>query len=356
MRHALQLARRNIGQTWPNPAVGAVVAKDGVVIGTGWTARGGRPHAEPQALAQAGASAKGATLYVTLEPCCTTGKTPPCTDAIIESGIVHVVIACRDPHKDVNGKGIEQLQKAGISVTENIANAEAEKLNEGFFSVVKRGRPFVSLKTATSLDGKIATRIGQSQWITGEQARAFGHVIRSEHDALMTGIGTVLADDPLLTCRAPGLLGRSPVRVILDSSLRLPADSELAASARDIPVWVLTGNADSKEAKALADKGVHILSCPVKDGRVELKAALSQLTKIGITRVLAEAGSNLTTALIREALIDRIYWFRGPTAIGDDGKSAVGNLNINQLTDATRLKRKELIALDPDMLEILEAA
>ncbi len=219
MQAALSLARRNLGQTWPNPSVGALVVKDGRIIAQGWTARGGRPHAETQALdASRRSTRKGATLYVTLEPCSHHGKTAPCTEAIIKAGISRCVIACRDPNPQVNGKGIEQLKKAGIEVIEHICEKEAREINRGFFSVIEKKRPYIALKIATSLDGKIDCP--QKPWITGEQARAYGHLLRSRYDAIATGIGTVLADDPLLTCRLPGLEDRSPVRIVFDSTRR----------------------------------------------------------------------------------------------------------------------------------------
>lgn len=319
MRHALCLARRNLGQTWPNPAVGAVVARGDAVLGTGWTARGGRPHAEPQALAQAGSQARGATLYVTLEPCAHHGQSPPCTEAIINAGISRAVIACRDPHAEVNGKGIHALQEAGIPVTEQVCEAEARELNAGFFSVVQRGRPYVALKLATSMDGKIATVHGESKWITGEAARAHGHALRSEYDAILTGSGTLLADAPLLTCRLPGLENRSPVRAVLDRRGRA------APGSQDIHLQTAT-----------------------------LPESLHELAARGITRVLVEAGGELSTAFLREGLVDRLYWFRSPRLIGAEGASGVGELNIHTLAESARWRRVGLHTLGNDILEVLD--
>lgn len=322
MQHALSLARANLGQTWPNPAVGAVVVKDGKIIGEGYTARGGRPHAETQALAKAGENAKGATLYVSLEPCAHHGKTPPCTDAIIAAGIVRCVAACRDPNTPVNGKGVEQLKSAGIDVIEGVCEKEARELNRGFISVVEQKRPYIAMKIATSADGKIAG--GSSKWITGEAAREEVHRLRSEFDAIVTGIGTVLSDDPLLTVRRSGLEHKSPVRVILDRNHRLPRNSKLANSTDASPIWVLNSKTVQEVVLHLADKG--------------------------ITRVLVEAGSRINTAFLESGLVDRIYWFKSPDTIGMDGLDvAEGGLSALASWRAARHT-----AFPPDTLEILE--
>lgn len=318
MRHALSLARRNVGQTWPNPAVGAVVVKDGAIIGTGWTARGGRPHAEPQALAQAGAAARGATMYITLEPCAHHGKTPPCTDAIIASGIARCVIACIDPHQEVDGKGVAALKKAGIAITDDIAQQEAHAVNAGFFSVVERGRPWVTVKIATSLDGFMSST--QQRWITGERARAFGHYLRSTHDAILTGTGTVMTDDPLLTCRLPGLEDRSPVRVVMGQT-PLPGTSKLKASENDVALWHEEEHDPAQVLKNLAQRG--------------------------ITRVLLEAGPKLTAAFLNAVLADELYWFRSPQALGENGAHPFEPATMN-----THLIRRDTRALGEDMLEV----
>lgn len=308
MRHALRLARRNLGQTWPNPAVGAVAVKDGIILGTGWTARGGRPHAEPQALAQAGEDARGATLYVTLEPCAHHGKTPPCTEAILQAGIARAVVACRDPFPQVNGSGIARLREAGVEVAEGIAEAEAKALNIGFFSVVARGRPYVAVKLATSQDGCM-THPGE-RWITGEKARAHGHVLRAEHDAILTGSGTWLTDAPQLTCRLPGLENRSPQRAVLDRRGRVNPQDNL---------WILR--------------------------EPSLREALYALAKQGITRVLAEGGPTLTAALLAENLADRVYWYRAPSLIG----SAMVAMNA-----VAHWPAPTVMSLGPDRLEIYD--
>jgi diaminohydroxyphosphoribosylaminopyrimidine deaminase/5-amino-6-(5-phosphoribosylamino)uracil reductase len=298
MHHALELARANLGQTWPNPSVGAVIVKNNQIAGEGATARGGRPHAEAIALTAAGENARGATMYVTLEPCSHHGKTPPCTKAIINAGIAEVVIACRDPHPE-HGGGIQQLRAAGIKVIEGVCENEARELNRGFISVVERNRPYIAMKIATSSDGKIAyppprpslSRGEEVKWITGQAARTHGQRLRSEFDAIVTGIGTVLADDPQMTVRIPGLENKSPVRVVLDRQGRLPAN------ARIHPAWVLNNP--------------------------NVETALTELTQKGITRLFIEAGQGINTAFLEAGLVDRVYWYKAPFAIGGGGLSAL---------------------------------
>lgn len=328
MQQALRLAETNLGQTWPNPTVGAVIVKDGVVVGKGCTARGGRPHAETEALANAGAKANGATLYVTLEPCAHHGKTPPCTDAIIKVGIVECVIACGDSSERVNGKGIAALKAAGICVTEGVCKAEARKVNCGFFSLVEKKRPHIALKIATSSDGMIAyPQNNPTQWITGESARSEVHQLRSQYDAVLTGIGTVLADDPLLTCRIRGREDRSPVRVVLDRHHRLPKECKLMKSKDNTPLWVLDAPTVEDTIKLLAEKG--------------------------ITRLLVEAGQKLGTAFLESGMVDRIYWFRAPFDIGNAGLSAF--LEPEKTTKLlAQWKKLGYHACPPDTLEILE--
>lgn len=322
MQHALELAQRNLGQTWPNPAVGAVVVRDGKIIAEGFTARGGRPHAETEALKNC--DAKGATLYVTLEPCSHHGKTPPCTDAIINSGIKTCVIACGDPNPQVNGEGIAQLKKAGIDVVEGVCTEEARELNRGFFSVVEKKRPYVALKIATSQDGKITTGQRHNKWITSEAARNHGHVLRSQFDAIATGIGTVLADDPMLTCRLPGLENKSPVRVVFDRKGRLPKDSQLMKTMVQVPVWSLA--------------------------QPTIAEALDILTDKGITRLMVEAGQQLTTAFLQSGAVDRIYWYRAPQVIGEVGMDALAN---GAALDKG-WKIIDSVSLSPDRLDVYE--
>jgi diaminohydroxyphosphoribosylaminopyrimidine deaminase/5-amino-6-(5-phosphoribosylamino)uracil reductase len=330
MRQALRLAAQQTGATGSNPAVGCVIAKDGQVIATGVTAASGRPHAETQALALAGDAARGATLYVTLEPCCHHGGTPPCTDAIIAAGISHVVCALSDPDPRVNGNGIKRLREAGITVTENICRDEAAAQLEGFIRHRLEQRPFISMKLATTLDGFIANARGESQWITGESARRFGHLLRSRHDAILTGINTVLADDPLLSSRLAG--HRSPLRIVCDAQLRLPLTSQLVKTARDIPLLVVTTGNDTQ---ALEEAGAEILRHDPHD----LPGLMRALAERGITRLLVEAGAQLSTSFLQSELVDELYWMQAPIWFGAEGKAALNALPAIAPSDLTRAKR-----------------
>src|SRR5438876_2801019 len=243
MRAALGLACRGLGRVWPNPAVGCVIAKEGRVVGRGWTQPGGRPHAETEALARAGTAANGATAYVTLEPCCHWGRTPPCADALIAAGLSRVVVALEDPDPRVVGGGLARLRAAGIAVETGLGAADAAEINAGFLQRLRLGRPLVTLKLATSLDGRIATTSGESRWITGPAARERAHLLRATHDAILVGTDTVIADNPELTCRLPGLDAHSPVRVVIDRHLRIPLDARVFAAARQTPCWVVTPDA-----------------------------------------------------------------------------------------------------------------
>ena len=334
MRAALTLAARGLGRTWPNPAVGCVLVKDGRAIGQGWTQPSGRPHAETEALAMAGAQAAGATAYVTLEPCSHHGKTPPCAEALIAAKVARVVSACGDPDERVSGRGLALIREAGIAVTEGVLAAEAQHLNAGFLKRIREGLPLVTLKLATTLDGCIATSTGESQWITGPEARRHGHLLRATHDAIMVGRGTAEQDNPSLTCRLPGLEDRSPVRVVLDSQGRLPASLKLFSDDA-APTWHITS-----QTLGLAPAA-----------RIDPRAALRHLAGKGITRVLVEGGGQLAASLLQTDLVDRIAWFRAPTVIGADGLSGIGNLSVTRIADMRRFARIELRQLGPDMLE-----
>ena len=353
MAVALRLAERGLGQVWPNPAVGCVLVKDDHVVGRGWTQPSGRPHAEFEALQRAGAQALGATAYVTLEPCAHYGHTPPCTMALLHAGIRRAVIAASDPDPRVDGRGIEQLRQAGVEVAVGLAQEEAERLNAGFFLRVRAGRPLVTLKLATSLDGRIATRTGASRWITGEEARQRAHHLRARHDAIMVGSGTALADDPELTCRLPGLEPRRPVRIVLDGRLRLPPSSRLARTAREAPTWVITrAEADARRRAALERCGVEVLSPPAAAGdHIDLGAALAALAARGLTRVLVEGGSALAAALLRARLVDRLVWFHAPLLIGGDGLPALGALGVEALADCLTLARSHSLTLARDAVQ-----
>jgi diaminohydroxyphosphoribosylaminopyrimidine deaminase/5-amino-6-(5-phosphoribosylamino)uracil reductase len=339
MAMALRLAGRGLGQVWPNPAVGCVVVQDDEIVGRGWTQPGGRPHAEFEALRRAGAHALGATAYISLEPCAHYGQTPPCTMALLHAGIRRAVIAAADPDPRVDGRGIDQLRQAGLEVALGLCKDEAERLNAGFFLRVRAGRPLITLKLATSLDGRIATRTGASRWITGEEARRRAHHLRATHDAIMIGSGTAGLDDPELTCRLPGLEHRSPVRIVADGRLRMGANSRLARTARKVPTWVITRNdADAKRRATLERAGVEVLTvATAARGHIDLREALAALAARGLTRVLVEGGGEFAAALLRARLVDRLVWFQGPLVIGGDGLPAVAALGADALAECVRL-------------------
>jgi len=353
MRAALVLARRGLGQVWPNPAVGCVIVRDGRVIGRGWTQKGGRPHAETEALARAGKAAKGATAYVSLEPCSHHGKTPPCAEALIAAGVARVVAAAEDPDPRVSGAGIARLRAAGVAVEIGLCREEAAELNAGFFCRVKRGRPLVTLKLATSLDGRIATASGESRWITGPAARERAHLLRATHDAVLVGTGTALADDPELTCRLPGLEQRSPVRIVIDRTLRLPATLRLFTEAGPIPTWVVTlAASDPARQAALARQGVEIIAAePDSTGEIDLAALLRALGGKGLTRLLVEGGGALAASLLRADLVDRLVWMRAPLVLGADGVPAIAALGLGALSAAPRFELVDSETAGGDLIE-----
>lgn len=351
MRAALALARRGLGSTWPNPAVGCVIVNAGRVVGRGSTAPGGRPHAEAVALEMAGPAAHGATAYVTLEPCSHHGQTPPCADALIAAGVARVVIACVDPYPKVNGAGIARLEAAGIAVTTGVLRDEAEADQRGFLARVRLGRPSVTLKLATTLDGRIATRSGESQWITGPEARRYAHALRAQHDGVMVGVGTVQSDDPELTCRILGFRRGRDLRVIVDSHLRTRLMARVVASARDVPTWFLhLPSADPGRAAALREAGARLFAVPPAEPGVDLGAGLAILAEAGLTRLLVEGGAQIAGALLRAGLVDRIAWFHAPSVMGGDGYPAASAFGSTTLAAMPRFGREETRALGPDML------
>lgn len=353
MAAALSLAARNIGDCWPNPSVGCVLAKDGVVVGRGWTASGGRPHAETQALLQAGAAARGATAYVTLEPCSHHGRTPPCADALVAAGVARVVSAVGDPDPRVSGGGLAKLRAAGITVEEGIGTAEASRIAAGFFLRVKDKRPLFALKTATTLDGRMALSNGKSQWITGPAARHLVHALRARFDAILIGSGTALMDDPLLTCRLDGYTGRPKVRVILDRRLRLTENSQLVKTARDIPTWLLTGG--TAKADALKSAGVDVIELGMDlDDRAFTLAAAQTLAQRGLNRVMIEGGAGVAGAFLKADLIDEVAWFRAPGIIGGDGLGAVAALGATDLDRIARFRRRDTLTLGEDQVDFLD--
>ncbi len=337
MAAALALAARGLGETWPNPSVGCViVAADGRVAGRGRTAPGGRPHAETRALAAAGEAARGGTAYVTLEPCSHHGQTPPCADALVAAGVARVVVAADDPDKRVNGAGLARLRAAGIDLTAGFMAAEAAETLAGFFTRLRLGRPLVTLKLATTLDGRIATASGESRWITGPSSRRAVHALRGRHDAVMVGVGTVLADDPDLTCRLDGYRERPLLRLVADTGLRTPAGSRLCAGAPGHPLWLLCHSARGQLAEALAAAGAVCLEVPAAAGGLDLGAALAAVGARGVTRVLVEGGARLAASLLRADLVDRVVWFHAPAVIGGDGVAAISALNVGHLADTPR--------------------
>ncbi len=357
MRAALALARRGLGTTWPNPAVGCVIVREGRVVGRGTTAPSGRPHAEPLALAMAGAAARGATAYVTLEPCCHHGRTPPCTEALIAAGIARVVIATRDRNPRVAGGGVARLLAAGLEVAEGVLADEADDLAAGFFSVVRRGRPLVTLKLASTLDGRIATRTGESRWISGEPARRAAHALRGRHDAVLIGVGTALADDPDLRCRIEGFRPTQVVRVIADSRLRLRLVSRLVATAREAPTWIVArDDANSDRRAALTRAGVEVIGVPEAAVGVDLEEALRALAGRGITRLLVEGGGQLAASLLRADLVDRLAWFHAPTVMGSDGWPAAQAFGVQSLAQMPRFVPLQATRLGDDVLTELRRA
>jgi diaminohydroxyphosphoribosylaminopyrimidine deaminase / 5-amino-6-(5-phosphoribosylamino)uracil reductase len=358
MRAALALARRGLGNVWPNPAVGCVIVADGRVVGRGWTQPGGRPHAETEALRRAGSKARGATAYVSLEPCSHWGRTPPCADALIEAGLARVVTGLEDPDPRVAGAGVNRLRAAGIAVETEIAIAEAAEVNAGFLTRERLGRPLVTLKLATSLDGKIATGTGESRWITGPLARAGAHKLRAEHDAIMVGTGTVLADDPQLTCRLPGLGQHSPVRIVLDRNLRIPPTAHVIADARETPTWVLTlPSADKTSREAFLARGAILIEVdPGAAGRIDLVAALGALGAHGLTRVLVEGGARLAAALLEARLVDRLVWMHAPLIIGADGIPAIAAFGLRALADASCFERIATETVGADIASTFRAS
>ncbi|MHC2462065.1 bifunctional diaminohydroxyphosphoribosylaminopyrimidine deaminase/5-amino-6-(5-phosphoribosylamino)uracil reductase RibD [Bradyrhizobium embrapense] len=358
MQLALALGRRGLGRTWPNPAVGAVIVKDGVIVGRGWTQAGGRPHAEVEALRRAGSAARGATLYVTLEPCSHFGRSPPCADAVVAAGLARVVSAIEDPNPEVGGKGHAKLRAAGIAVEVGLCAAEAARDHAGHLRRITDKRPHVILKLAVSADDKIAAANRKPVAITGEAARTRVHLLRAQSDAILVGIGTVRADDPMLTCRLPGMADRSPVRVVLDRALRIPGDSRLVHSARETPLWVVTSDlAEAPAAMKLGAAGAEVIrvaSSPQPG--LDLPAVLHVLAEKGITRLLVEGGSRVANSFVAAGLVDEIWLLRGPDAIGADGVPALDAMPLAAITQSPAFRLRASEILDNDSLTIYERA
>jgi diaminohydroxyphosphoribosylaminopyrimidine deaminase/5-amino-6-(5-phosphoribosylamino)uracil reductase len=352
MRRALDLAQRARGRTSPNPMVGAVLVNAGTVVGEGYHAFAGSDHAELEALRAADAAAAGATLYVTLEPCCHFGRTPPCTDRIIQAGIRRVVAACEDPNPAVSGKGFAALRAAGVTVDVGVLEQEAAQVNEAFFTYIRTGRPFVILKAAASLDGKIATQTGDSRWITGESARQHVHHLRNEVDAVLVGIGTVLRDDPMLTTRLGTPDQRDPARVIVDNLARLPLRAQVINRASTAPTIVAVSEmAPRARLESLEREGVQALVVPGSPRRVSLAHLMEALGKMGFLSVMIEGGAEINASALQEGIVDKLLLFLAPILIG--GKStptAVGGEGIETLRQATRVRDVRIERFGEDVL------
>lgn len=347
MELALSLGRRGLGNTWPNPAVGAVIVKDGVIVGRGWTQPGGRPHAEVEALRHAKRNAKGATLYVTLEPCSHEGKSPPCADAVIKAGIARVVSALEDPNPKVAGQGHARLRDKGIDVDIGLGADEARRAHAGHIVRIQKARPHVTLKLAISADGKVGLAGRKQVQITGEEARDRAYMLRAQHDAILVGIGTVLSDNPQLTCRLPGMFERSPVRVVLDARLRVPMMATVISTLRDTPAFVFCSHKASEIAEdILKQKGAKVFRVDETQGRLDLDEVLKILSEQGITRLLVEGGPTIAAGFVSADLVDEALLLRSLKAIGDDGISPLEGMKLEALTGKMTSRGSEKIGAD----------
>lgn len=352
MALALSLGARGLGRVWPNPAVGCVLVKDGGIVGRGATAPGGRPHAERVALDQAGSAAKGATAYVSLEPCAHHGETPPCAEALVEAGVARVVTACEDPDARTAGQGHAVLRAAGIAVETGLLSAEAERVHRGFFSRVRQGRPMLTLKLASSFDGRIATATGESQWITGPAARRLVHAERARHDAVLVGGGTARADDPMLTVRGLGV-DRQPVRIVASRHLNIPQEGRLMASLDAGPVWLVHDGAEGAvpDAERWAARGATLVPTRAgPGGQLDPGAVLAALGERGLTRVFCEGGGALAASFLQAGLVDELVGFTAGLALGAEGRPSLGALGVEALAEAPRFDLVEARAVGGDVL------
>ncbi|WP_432817426.1 bifunctional diaminohydroxyphosphoribosylaminopyrimidine deaminase/5-amino-6-(5-phosphoribosylamino)uracil reductase RibD [Sulfitobacter sp. JB4-11] len=352
MSLALSLGRRGQGRCWPNPAVGCVIVADGRIIGRGWTQPGGRPHAETQALAQAGEAARGGTAFVTLEPCAHHGQTPPCAQALIDAGVARVVVAIADSDPRVDGEGLAMLRTAGVAVDVGECAPEAQADHAGFLTRTTLGRPMLTLKLASSFDGRIATGTGESQWITGPDARRAVHAMRARHDAVMVGGGTARKDDPSLTVRDLGL-AYQPVRVVVSRRLDLPLMGQLARTASEVPLILCHGrDADAELSRTWHDLGATLLPCEAKGGQLDPVDVMQQLGRHGLTRVFCEGGGALAASLIEADQVDQLVGFTAGVIIGAEGLPGIGAMGLSHLRDAPRYVLQSTRRIGPDTLHI----
>lgn len=346
---AIELAKQGQGHTAPNPLVGAIIEKNGKIIGAGYHEKYGEPHAERNALANCIEDPKGATIYVTLEPCCHHGKQPPCTEAIVEAGIKRVVVGSRDPNPMVSGKGNAYLEEHGIEVITDFKRAECDKINGPFFHYIENKMPYVVMKYAMTLDGKIAAYTGESKWVTGEESRSHVHVLRNRYTGIMVGVGTVLADNPELTCRIEG--GRNPIRIICDSHLRTPLDFKIVETAKDVPTIIGTCEKDVNKHQPYLDKGCQIIVVPEKDGHVDVRALLEELGERKIDSILLEGGGTLNWTFVKEGLINRVATYVAPKIFGGaEAKSPVEGLGFPAPAECMELEIVNIEDMGDDIL------
>jgi len=352
MEYALELAEKGSGFTNPNPLVGAVIVKDGRIVGQGYHQYYGGPHAEVNAFENANEDVEGATMYVTLEPCSHYGKTPPCVDAIVERGIKRVVIGMEDPNPLVSGRGVKILQEEGIEVVTGILEDRCIIQNEIFIKYITTKKPFCIFKSAMTLDGKISTRTGDSRWVSGEESREHVHRLRQRVAGILVGVGTAIADDPMLTTRLEGEETKNPIRIIVDSRGKLPTKSKIVETSGQVrTILVTTDLAPEEKLEALADRGLEIIKSPAKEGRVDISHTLSRLGEMGIDSILVEGGSTIGYSFLEEGLIDKVLFFIAPKLIGgDESKTPLGGKGINLMKDAIDLERVEIRMFGKDIL------
>lgn len=349
MMRAIELAKKGEGWTNPNPMVGAVIVKNGKIIGEGYHEKCGQLHAERNAIASLTESAEGATIYVTLEPCCHYGKTPPCTEAILEQKIARVVIGSRDPNPKVAGKGAEILRRAGLQVQEDFMREECDELNPVFFHYITNKTPYVVLKYAMTADGKIATKTGASKWITGEEARNEVQLMRHKYMGIMAGIGTVLADDPLLNTRIEGK--KSPVRIICDSKLRMPLDSQICKTAREYKTIIAYSVGEEEKVNQLLELGIQLIQCPDRHGKVDLKKLMEQLGEQGIDSILLEGGGTLNDSALQAGIVQKLMVFVAPKLFGgEESKTPIEGAGVNEPAEAVRMNLKGVKQVGEDLL------